>query len=93
MNKNRNFLHTNKKSFGDGPVSAQKLWESSLKRRRDYASMNLQEDRGKWEKGMTISQKIELKHKEDLQRLRGFRLFDDDFLTKCFESKMCWQAG
>ena len=50
--------------------------------------MNLQEDRGKWEKGMTISQKIELKHKEDLQRLRGFRLLDDDFLTKCFESKM-----
>ncbi len=32
--------------------------------------MNLQEDRGKWEKGMTISQKIELKHKEEaLNRL------------------------
>lgn len=28
---------------------------------------------------------IEKKHQEDLQRLRGFRLLDDDFLTKCFE--------
>ena len=28
---------------------------------------------------------IEQKHQEDLQRLRGFRLLDDDFLTKCFE--------
>ena len=25
------------------------------------------------------------KHQEDLQRLRNFRLMDDDFLTKCFE--------
>ena len=25
------------------------------------------------------------RHEEDLQRLRGFRLFDDDFMTKCFE--------
>lgn len=25
------------------------------------------------------------KHREDLQRLSRFRLFDDDFLTKCFE--------
>lgn len=25
------------------------------------------------------------KHEEDLQRLRGFRLLDDDFMTKCFE--------
>ena len=24
-------------------------------------------------------------HQEDLQRLRGFRLLDDDFMTKCFE--------
>lgn len=28
---------------------------------------------------------IEKKHQEDLERLRGFRLMDDDFLTKCFE--------
>ena len=27
----------------------------------------------------------DLKHQEDLQRLRGFRLLDDDFLTKCFD--------
>ena len=28
---------------------------------------------------------MEREHQEDLQRLRGFRLMDDDFLTKCFE--------
>lgn len=27
----------------------------------------------------------EKKHQEDLQRLKNFRLMDDDFLTKCFE--------
>ncbi|MCR4935627.1 MAG: PD-(D/E)XK nuclease family transposase [Oscillospiraceae bacterium] len=27
-------------------------------------------------------------HQEDLQRLRGFRLMDDDFLTKCFEGDL-----
>ncbi len=31
------------------------------------------------------SEQITPKHKEDLQRLRNFRLLDDDFLTKCFE--------
>ena len=30
---------------------------------------------------------IERKHQEDLQRLRGFRLMDDDFMTKCFEGE------
>lgn len=34
---------------------------------------------------MTEQERIERKHQEDLQRLRGFRLLDDDFLTKCFE--------
>ncbi len=34
---------------------------------------------------MTVTKQIEQKHQEDLQRLRGFRLPDDDFLTKCFE--------
>ncbi len=34
---------------------------------------------------MTVAEQIEQKHQEDLQRLRGFRLLDDDFLTKCFE--------
>ena len=34
---------------------------------------------------MSITEMIDRKHQEDLQRLRGFRLLDDDFLTKCFE--------
>lgn len=34
---------------------------------------------------MTVTETIDRKHQEDLQRLRGFRLLDDDFLTKCFE--------
>ena len=34
---------------------------------------------------MTVTELIDRKHQEDLQRLRGFRLLDDDFLTKCFE--------
>ena len=32
---------------------------------------------------------FEQKHKEDLQRLRGFRLLDDDFMSKVFEDKDC----
>ena len=28
---------------------------------------------------------FERKHEEDLQRLRGFRLLDDDFMSKVFE--------
>ena len=32
---------------------------------------------------------IEKKHQEDLQRLRGFRLLDDDFMTKVFEDISC----
>ncbi len=34
---------------------------------------------------MNQSQRAQQKHQEDLQRLRNFRLMDDDFLTKCFE--------
>lgn len=34
---------------------------------------------------MTEQERIEQKHQEDLRRLQGFRLLDDDFLTKCFE--------
>ncbi len=34
---------------------------------------------------MTVREEIELKHEEDLQRLRNFRLMDDDFMTKCFD--------
>ena len=32
---------------------------------------------------------FERKHQEDLQRLRGFRLLDDDFMTKVFEDEDC----
>lgn len=31
------------------------------------------------------------KHEEDLQRIRGFRLLDDDFMTKVFEDQECVQ--
>ena len=34
---------------------------------------------------LAVTEQIDQKHQEDLQRLRGFRLLDDDFLTKCFE--------
>lgn len=34
---------------------------------------------------MLSKELIEQRHKEDLQRLRGFRLIDDDFMTKCFD--------
>ena len=32
---------------------------------------------------------FEKKHQEDLQRLRGFRLLDDDFMTKVFQDISC----
>ena len=32
---------------------------------------------------------FEQKHEEDLQRLRGFRLLDDDFLSTVFEDQKC----
>ena len=35
---------------------------------------------------MTTEQ-LDQQHQEDLHRLRGFRLLDDDFMTKCFESE------
>ena len=31
---------------------------------------------------------FEQKHKEDLQRLRGFRLLDDDFMSKVFAQNL-----
>ena len=39
----------------------------------------------KWVVILTTTEQINQRHQEDLQRLRGFRLLDDDFLTKCFE--------
>ena len=47
--------------------------------------MELQKQRGKQVGRLTVTEQIDRKHQEDLQRLRGFRLLDDDFLTKCFE--------
>lgn len=47
------------------------------------------------ERGEKVAEKnakeldFERKHKEDLQRLRGFRLLDDDFMSKVFEDKEC----
>ena len=32
---------------------------------------------------------IQKKHEEDLQRIRNFRLLDDDFMSKVFEDKIC----
>ena len=32
---------------------------------------------------------IQKKHEEDLQRIRNFRLLDDDFMSKVFEDKSC----
>lgn len=34
---------------------------------------------------MTVSQRLELEHQADLERIKNFRLLDDDFFTKCFE--------
>lgn len=34
---------------------------------------------------LTVTEQINQKHQEDLQRLKDFKLFDDVFLTKCFE--------
>ncbi len=47
--------------------------------------MEIQKQKGKQVGRLTVTEQIDRKHQEDLQRLRGFRLLDDDFLTKCFE--------
>lgn len=47
--------------------------------------MNAQKFKRKQVGILTVSETIDRKHQEDLQRLRSFRLMDDDFLTKCFE--------
>ena len=47
--------------------------------------MKIQKQKGKQVGKLTVTEQIDQKHQEDLQRLRGFRLLDDDFLTKCFE--------
>ncbi|RKI39720.1 nuclease [bacterium D16-51] len=47
--------------------------------------MEIQKWKGKQVGRLTVTEQIDRKHQEDLQRLRGFRLLDDDFLTRCFE--------
>ena len=47
--------------------------------------MEIRKQKGKQVGRLTVTEQIDPKHQEDLQRLRGFRLLDDDFLTKCFE--------
>ncbi len=47
--------------------------------------MEIRKQKGKQVGRFTVTEQIDQKHQEDLQRLRGFRLLDDDFLTKCFE--------
>ena len=47
--------------------------------------MEIRKQKGKQVGRLTVTEQIDRKHQEDLQRLRGFRLLDDDFLTKCFE--------
>ncbi|EOS41151.1 hypothetical protein C808_00320 [Lachnospiraceae bacterium M18-1] len=47
--------------------------------------MDIRKQKGKQVGRLTVTEQIDQKHQEDLQRLRGFRLLDDDFLTKCFE--------
>ena len=47
--------------------------------------MEIRKQKGKQVGRLTVTEQIDQKHQEDLQRLRGFRLLDDDFLTKCFE--------
>ncbi len=47
--------------------------------------MEIRKRKGKQVGKLTVTEQMNQKHQEDLQRLRGFRLLDDDFLTKCFE--------
>lgn len=37
--------------------------------------------------GLTVIEQIDEKYQEDLERIRGFRLIDDDFMTICFENE------
>ena len=43
------------------------------------------------EKGAARELDFERKHQEDLQRIRNFRLMDDDFMSKVFEDPSCAQ--
>ena len=67
--------------------------------RKEYAYVKINNRKGKSDylkrgdimqkAGMEQELDFERKHEEDLQRLRGFRLLDDDFMSKVFEDKEC----
>jgi len=56
-----------------------------LKSREVYDNIDTRKAKRKRVGGLAAAQTMDRRHQEDLQRLRGFRLLDDDFLTKCFE--------
>lgn len=49
--------------------------------RLHYKNLGINREKNHLRKRKTVEQK----HEEMLQRIRGFRLLDDDFMTKCFE--------
>lgn len=46
--------------------------------------MGLRKQREKHIERLAVTEQVDRKHQEDLQRLKDFCLLDDDFLTKCF---------
>ena len=44
--------------------------------------MKIQKLKKTQKQSLTVTEQIDQKHQEDLQRLRNFSLFDDYFLTK-----------
>ena len=44
---------------------------------------------------MLTEEMLQEQHEQDLQRLCGFRLFDDDFMTRCFDgdTARCPRSG
>ena len=53
----------------------------ACKIRRIMVVWRYKKRKGKQVGRLTVTEQIDQKHQEDLQRLRGFRLLDDDFLT------------
>ena len=60
-------------------------WPPTCKIRRFMVVWRYKKREGMQVGRLTVTEQIDRKHQEDLQRLRDFRLLDDDFLTKCFE--------
>ena len=75
----------------DGRRAAVRGFVLYLKKERFYGILAL--DTG-WKVGEMMQEEkrkpdFERKHEEDLQRIRNFRLMDDDFMSKVFEDKAC----